>query len=609
MSCWTSCATTPLERSETRLQHRPGKQLAGEVINATLQRQLVRLVAVSVIPAALAAALLIGYSYDRQSKIIEQRTLETARALAQAVDRELAIGQVALQVLAGSAHLASGDLAAFHRQAQDAIRDLPGNSVVLSDASGQQLVNTLRPFGEALPMRGNLAQLRRLFETGQPAISDVFVGQVMRRPIIALDVPVRRGDKVAFALALGIFPERLGEILARQKIPPDWVVAIFDRQGTIVARTRAAEKFVGQKGAPALVQRMAQLAEGRIESETLEGIPVVTVFSRSAVSQWSVAIGIPRGSLTSALWTPISMIIVGAVVLLLLGIVMAQRVGARIAGSIRGLIPPAVALGRGDPVVVPPLHLREADDVGRELVRASERLHDREKTLALVSHDLRSPLNGMMMAAAAIERLAGRLPGGERIGVLAASHIEVTRRMSGMVDDLLAIAVATSGGRSLLKIATVSAASLLARAADAARPLFADQGIGLEIEALGELPEIRADADRVLRVLANLLDNALKFTDPQGRVVLRAEAESAEVRFCVANSGPALSAAELDSMFKPFWQAGQGDRRGAGLGLSICRSIVEAHGGSIWAEPEGGMRVRICFALPLAGVSPPAGAM
>src|SRR5688572_6540183 len=249
----------------------------------TLQRQLIRLVAASVLPAALAAALLIGYSYDRQNKIIEQRTVETARALAQAVDRELATGRVALLVLAGSPHLASGDLAAFHRQAQDAIPDLPGDSVVLSDASGQQLVNTLRPFGEALPMRGNPAQLRRLFETGQPVISDLFVGQVMRRPIIALDVPVRRGDKVAFALAMGIFPERLGEMLARQKLPPDWVVSIFDTQGTNVARTRAAEQFVGEKGAPALVQRMAQVAEGRVETETLEGIPVVSVFSRSAV--------------------------------------------------------------------------------------------------------------------------------------------------------------------------------------------------------------------------------------------------------------------------------------------------------------------------------------
>jgi signal transduction histidine kinase len=478
------------------------------------------------------------------------------------------------------------------------MRDLPGNSLVLSDASGQQLVNTLRPFGEALPLRGNLVQLRRLFETGQPAISDLFVGQVMRRPIIALDVPVRRGDKVAFALAMGIFPERLGEILARQKIPPDWVVSIFDSQGTHVARTRAAEEFVGQKGAPALVQRMAQVAEGRVETETLEGIPVVAVFSRSAVSHWSVAIGIPRGSLASALWTPISLIIAGTVVLLLSGIAMAQRVGSRIAGSIRGLIPPAAALGRGDPVVVPPLNLQEADEVGREFVSASERLHDREKTLAIVSHDLRSPLGAIMMGASTIERLASKLPGGEPIRALAASHADMTRRMSGMVDDLLAIAVATSGGRSLLKIAPVSAASLLKRAADAARPLFERADIELQIEAVDSLPDIRVDSDRMLRVFANLLDNALKFTDRQGRVVLRAKAESARVTFCVANSGPALSVAELESMFQPFWQAGKEDRRGAGLGLSICRSIVEAHGGTIWAASEPGKRVQICFALP-----------
>ncbi len=565
----------------------------------TLQRLLIRLVAACVIPAAVAAVLLIGYSYDRQRAIIEQRTLEVARALVQAVDRELARNQAALLVLATSPYLASGDLAAFQRQAQDAIRDLPGDSFVLSDASGQQLVNTLRPFGEALPLRGNLAQLRRLFETSQPAISDLFVGQVMRRPIIALDVPVRRGDRVAFALALGIFPERLGEILARQKIPPDWVVSIFDSQGTHVARSRAAEQFVGQKGSPALVQRMAQVAEGRLEAETLEGIPVVAVFSRSAVSRWSVAIGIPRSSLAGALWTPISMIIVGAVVLLLLGIVMAQRVGSRIAGSIRGLLPPAAALGRGDPVVVPPLNLREADEVGRELVSASERLHDREKTLAMVSHDLRNPLGAIMMGASTIERLASKLPGGEPIRALAASHADMTRRMSGMVDDLLAIAVSTGGGRSMLKIAPVSAASLLKRAADAARPLFEGTDIELQIEAAGSLPDIRVDSDRVLRVFANLLDNALKFTDRPGCVVLRAEAESARVHFCVANSGTALSAAETERMFQPFWQAGQEDRRGAGLGLAICRSIIEAHGGTIWAEPEPGKRVRICFALPL----------
>lgn len=575
----------------------------------TIRRQLVRLVAATVIPAAVCTTLLIGYAHDRQRALVEDRTLDVARALAQTVDRELARYQAAMAALATSPHLSSGDLAAFHRQARHAMRELPGDIFVLSDASGQQLVNTQQPFGEPLPRRASISQVRRVFETGKPAISDLFVGEMARRLLVAIDVPVRLDDRVAYALALAVFPERLGEILKYQKIQPDWVVSIFDSQGTIVARTHGAERFIGQKADPALVQRMAQVAEGRVETETLEGIPVVAVFSRSAVSLWSVAIGFPRATVASALWTPISLIIAGAVVLLLSGIVMAQRLGARIAGSIRGLIPPAVALGRGDPVVVPPLHLREADDVGRELVSASERLHERERTLALVSHDLRSPLNVFMIGAATVERLAQRLPGGEPICDVAASLTDLTRRMSGMVDDLLSIAVATGGGRSLLKIAPVSTASLLKRAAAAAWPLFERGDIRLEVESVGALPELEVDSDRVLRVFANLIDNALKFTDPQGRVVLRAEAESDAMRFCVANSGPALSPAERESMFKPFWQAGQGDRRGAGLGLSICRSIVEAHRGRIWAEPETGKRVRICFTLPLAAVSSPAAAV
>jgi signal transduction histidine kinase len=72
----------------------------------------------------------------------------------------------------------------------------------------------------------------------------------------------------------------------------------------------------------------------------------------------------------------------------------------------------------------------------------------------------------------------------------------------------------------------------------------------------------------------------------------------------VANSGPALPASVLQSMFRPFWQAGR-DRRGAGLGLAICRSIVEAHGGTIWAEPAAGQRVRVCFVIPRQPAEPP----
>lgn len=233
----------------------------------------------------------------------------------------------------------------------------------------------------------------------------------------------------------------------------------------------------------------------------------------------------------------------------------------------------------------------------QEQLRAA--VHDREQILAVVTHDLRNPLSALRLAATAAERKARTLADGEPVRAMAASMIDITRSMSALVDDLLSIAV-SHPGHSMLKIAPVAAGSLLARAAEAAGPMFARAGIELVPESVGELPVIQVDANRILRVLANLLDNALKFTDPPGKALLRCEALPSGVRCCVANTGPALSGEELDTMFKPFWQAGGEDRRGAGLGLAICRSIVEAHGGSIWAEPSAGHRVRICLLLPSA---------
>lgn len=88
------------------------------------------------------------------------------------------------------------------------------------------------------------------------------------------------------------------------------------------------------------------------------------------------------------------------------------------------------------------------------------------------------------------------------------------------------------------------------------------------------------DPDRILRVFVNLLDNALKFTQRPGHVVLRAQEQPEAVRFSIANSGPALSAEELDSMFQPFWQA-RDDRRGASLGLSMPTQIRSYGDGSV----------------------------
>ena len=566
-----------------------------------IQGQLNRLVLALVLPAAAAATLLIIDSLGRQRDSVEQSTLETARALTQVVDEELASSRTALQALATSPYLASGDLAAFDRQARALLAEMPGHNVVVSDASGQQLVNTLRPFGEALPRRGDPGQARRVFETGRPSISDLYVGAVTRKPLISIDVPVRRGGEVTYDLSMGLFPEQLGEVLRRQALPAGWVGAIFDSRGSIVARTHDADRYVGQKGAPALVERLARASEGRLETNTLEGIPVLSVFSRSSQSNWSVAIGIPLAQFEAQVWTSIAWLIAGTTVLLAGGIALAEIFSSRIGRSIRGLLAPAAALGRGESVAAAALDLDEADEVARALVRASGMLRDRESILAVVTHDLRSPLSAVLLNAHIAQKMAAKLPGGQPIRETLANLEHSASRMAGLVDDLLAVAVSTRAPGSMLKLASASPRSLLERAIDDVGPMFAREGIEVLLDTPAALPDVQVEADRILRVFVNLLDNALKFTPRPGRVVLQARAQPGAMRFSVANSGPPLPARTLGNMFHPFWQAGE-DVRGAGLGLSICRSIIETHGGRIWAEPEPGMCVRVCFEVPLAPV-------
>jgi hypothetical protein len=165
---------------------------------------------------------------------------------------------------------------------------------------------------------------------------------------------VRRGNTIVYSLSASIAPERLSRILTTQRLPPNWIAAIFDGTGTTVARTHEMNRFLGKKGNPALVKRMSEAAEGSIEVTTLEGIPVLTVFSRSTVSNWTVAIGIPMRDLTGELWRSLWWLVLGLVLLLLSSLALAWSIGGRIARSVRDLGAPALALGLGEAVKVPP---------------------------------------------------------------------------------------------------------------------------------------------------------------------------------------------------------------------------------------------------------------
>jgi PAS domain S-box-containing protein len=343
----------------------------------TVRQWLAMLLAAFIVPAAVAAIALFVYSYQRERAGVERSTLDVSRALMQAIDLELASAEGAMQALATSPNLDHGDLRAFYGQATEVLHYRPGNILLLSDSRLRQVVNTHMPFGVPLPLHGNPALLQRVMESGRPAVSDLYVGPTVQRLLTSVDVPVLRGGRVRYVLSMQYFGERLGTILERQNIPPDTVATILDSSAHIVWRSRDWHSGVGHLASPPLAAALARHAEGIVEEAGPGGAGSVTVFSRSSVSNWAVAIALRRSALNAALWRSLAWIGLGALGLFALGLALVRTIGTRLARSIHGLVRSAIALGYGEPVRLPPLHLREAKDVGHALVQASALLRER----------------------------------------------------------------------------------------------------------------------------------------------------------------------------------------------------------------------------------------
>jgi signal transduction histidine kinase len=222
----------------------------------------------------------------------------------------------------------------------------------------------------------------------------------------------------------------------------------------------------------------------------------------------------------------------------------------------------------------------------------------RQHTLAVVAHDLRNPLTAIRMEAEMIGSMLRPTAGAyERDGL--ERIVGMTGRMDGLIQDLLEVSRMERGSLSL-EAMPHDPAALLAEAAQALRPLATVHKLTLEVRAEAGLPEVHADGARVVQVVSNLVGNAVKFTPGGGSVTLGCAAGEGEVRFSVADTGPGIPPEQVPHIFGAFWQARHADRRGLGLGLSIARGLVEAHGGRIWVESEPGRGSVFVFTLPLA---------
>lgn len=506
--------------------------------------------------AAYAVALFLGVQAARESDM-RGDLQRAAIGLAAAVEAELRAGRSALEALAGSFTLETGDLDAFREEARRVLAREPGwYTVALLDAD-RQLLNLRYPPEAPLPAASELP-VGPVLQTGRPSPGGLRDGR------ITLRVPVRIDGAVRYALVAVLEPAALAEALEQSGPHPGWSALLFDAEGRLIASSSGTAARA-EALRPALAHPGEALA---IEDDWLAFTQPV------GETRWTVAVAMRSGSF------------------------------ARTAGSwliaAAGLSAFVAALGIGVSTIGRQRRA-EAERLRRETeerARLMEQERRRADLLATVSHELRVPLTGLL----GYTDLLAQTP----LPPTAKAWVEQQRRagqtLLALIGDVLDFARLEEGAIGL-EDTDIDLLELLEDSAGLMRSLAQQKGISLVVTADRGLPRwVRGDPLRLRQVLTNLLGNAVKFTD-FGQVVLSARltARPERLELAVSDTGAGIPPEQLQVIFDRFEQGSADTARrfgGSGLGLAICRRLVTAMGGSITAESRPGKGSRFVLHIP-----------
>jgi signal transduction histidine kinase len=272
-----------------------------------------------------------------------------------------------------------------------------------------------------------------------------------------------------------------------------------------------------------------------------------------------------------------------------------QLLGALFLGSST----PSQVFGQSDLPLAEALADRAAIAIeNARLYRASVRATQlRDQVLGVVAHDLRNPLSNILMQVSALKRQGSEV---ERRSLKPMEVIHrAATRMNRLIQDLLDVAL-MEAGQLTIERKRLSAGELIVEAVDMQKHLASSSSLELRIEVDPYVPEVLGDRGRILQVFDNLIGNAIKFTRAGGRITAGATPRDGEVVFWVADTGEGIASENLPLIFDRFWQATRSGRKGAGLGLTITKGIVEAHGGHIWVESTADSGSTFFFSIPIA---------
>ena len=252
-------------------------------------------------------------------------------------------------------------------------------------------------------------------------------------------------------------------------------------------------------------------------------------------------------------------------------------------------------------IVMDQMELRLASRaIAEKNAELAELNEEKDGFLATAAHDLRNPLNSIT--------LMGELLKEQNVGPLNEPQMEMitavcesSEFMLKLVNDYLDFS-SIGNGRMHLQKFPQHPALLIEACLKALQPIAARKSIRLTCELQAELPELSLDPARIRQALANLIDNAIKFTPPGGTVVVRSHREADSLMIEVSDDGPGILAGEISLLFKPFSATSTrptGNEKSTGLGLSIAKRLTEAHGGSIGVRSKPGVGTTFFISLPL----------
>ena len=585
----------------------------------SIRAHLLLLALFSALPVLGFAALVSVVLIDHERTTFEHSAVERARAMMSAVDAEMRGHLATLDAVASSTFLRADNLRAFEAEAQSWLaRQDAFTSLSVARPTGEKLLDTRvaagAPAGRILEPRS----FERAVATGEPQVGDIARPEAGAPPGIYVRVPFSVDGKLRYVVTGTLRPEAFSALIHEQRIPEGWVSGLVDGNGNYVARVPA--RAAGTPASTAFRTAVRQGSEGWYRGPTVEGIDTYTAFRRSELNQWTIGLAIPADVVSAGSRRATALLLAGAIAALALAGVLALLIARRIGRPVSSLSDAARRLGASDdPVTLDPGAPLEIGAVAHALneanlaVRERERLVLREKEalqqvdrakdqfIATLSHELRNPLAALTSASAILQHHTF-----DSAPLVAARDVieRQVRNMAKMIEDLLDVSRIVAG-KIRLERSTFDLA-------DVAKACVANWRLRManarDVVVHTHPTPVTGDRTRLEQVVANLLDNATKFTATGGSIRIEVRPEGSLGVVEVADDGIGIASDMLPTVFDPFVQGAPAAApvrgSGLGLGLSLVRRLVELHGGTVDAQSAGpGRGSRFTVRLPLAAPS------